>query len=582
MAALAQSSSPAIIGSSAYEWNEEFLEGQPQTYESQNTPYVEPKSDTGNAPGSTTETNRGPRTADELIDHFLTVLGDHHMPNGPSTYQDLDLRVLCAGCHMRTVEEGLEESVQKPIALLDDRCRLANYQLTLEGHKRTNPGLLNATQLLVELKKKRHECQGEPNAYRRLVYITNPDCWAIMVLASTASSVQALYLTEFFYKYLGSKTFLGIHRPPRGVLSFALEFHLQFYVWREEDTLRQDSRKKRNNKPLRRSFQLHYLDAERQEGSSPVCIYEAQISCLVAGLDNQFWNGYLFIDTYYQEDSSPESVEWYNSQEAIKTDPLAAGTIDSNLPTWTPREYFLIVLEIVAETRALYSMTLVPSPAEDRCSSPTQKKRIQQMLNEAGRVLRQTIHSICKSIEGWDRFRNRDAQYLSDILRPKGTKTEPVPPFRVVAMIEEHVDGLRDLQHRAEQQQELCAGLAREYAAWGFTGQLLYSNLIFPLLALAYWCRNNGWCLLQPKVIPTDSFAETRYFAPGSALLIANAGMRTQKTFVPAYMWLKNLRSLFSDVNEDVFGWVICAQLIPPQKHSGLVTASVLQDVPTP
>lgn len=279
-----------------------------------------------------------------------------------------------------------------------------------------------------------------------------------------------------------------------------MEFHLQFYVWREEDVLREDPRKKKSDKPLRRSFRLHYIDEEGSEGVSQVCIYEAQISCLVAGLDNHSWMAYLFIDTYYQEDSSSESVRYYNSQEDLRTDPLAAGTVDSDLPIWTPREYFLVVyecrlkqvkhalqnlvsrlllklepyvrfqsslklifLELTSwpQLKIQDSMTLVPRPTDEGIS-PAQKKKIQQMLNEASRVLRQTIHSICKAVEVWDRFSNRDAAYLSDILRPRSGRPDPIPPFRVVARIGEHIDGLRDLQRLAEQQQELCAGLARE------------------------------------------------------------------------------------------------------------------------
>ncbi|KAI8691862.1 hypothetical protein NCS56_00179800 [Fusarium sp. Ph1] len=520
-----QSSSLVILDSSAYEWNEEFISGRPQTYDSQNIPYVVGRSEI--------TSSHVPTTADELIDCFLTVLDDRDVPHGPSTYQYLDIRALCAGCNMKTVEDGLEDNVKRPVALLDDRSRLANKQLAVAGYRRSNPGILNASQLLVELKKARYNCHGQPDAERRLLYVMNPDCWIIMVLLSTASPEQALYLTEFLYKYLGSKTSLSIHRPPRGVLSFALEFHLQFYVWREEDILRQDPRKKKN-KPLRRSFRLNYIDEERPEGISRVCIYEAQISCLVAGLDNHSWMAYLFIDTYYQEDSSSESVEYYHSQEDLRTDPLAAGTVDSDLPIWTPREYFLVVYEcrlkqvkhalqnlvsrllLKLEPYIQDSMTLVPRPTDDGFS-PAQKKKIQQMLNEASRVLRQTIHSICKSVEVWDRFSSRDAAYLSDILRPRSSRPDPIPPFRVVARIGEHIDGLRDLQRLAEQQQELCAGLARELemelvmedneitVQQQATGELLktltaISVLFLPLMATA------ALFSMQPGVLPPSFY----------------------------------------------------------------------------
>lgn len=98
------------------------------------------------------------------------------------------------------------------------------------------------------------------------------------------------------------------------------------------------------------------------------------------------------------------------------------------------------------------------------------KKQVQQMVNEANRLLLQTIHSICRAVEVWDTFRNRDARYLSDILEPKASdmsspregKAEKIPPFRVFVMIAHHVNDMKDLQRRAEELQERCTGLDRE------------------------------------------------------------------------------------------------------------------------
>ncbi|KAF5537633.1 extracellular GDSL-like lipase acylhydrolase [Fusarium napiforme] len=90
-----------------------------------------------------------------------------------------------------------------------------------------------------------------------------------------------------------------------------------------------------------------------------------------------------------------------------------------------------------------------------------QKKLTQRVLNEANRFLPQPIHSICKAIEVWDRFSRRDLAYLSDILT-SDSKKSPIPSVKVVTMIEDHIDALRDLQRRAEEQSDLCAGLARK------------------------------------------------------------------------------------------------------------------------
>lgn len=105
------------------------------------------------------------------------------------------------------------------------------------------------------------------------------------------------------------------------------------------------------------------------------------------------------------------------------------------------------------------------------------KKELQQMLSEADGAFRQTIHSICKIIEVWDRFSNRDAAYLSDILRPTGHRTHPIPPYRMFATIGDHINSIRDLRHRAEEQKELCTGLAHE-VSWI---SLLLFGLFFKL-----------------------------------------------------------------------------------------------------
>jgi hypothetical protein len=64
-------------------------------------------------------------------------------------------------------------------------------------------------------------------------------------------------------------------------------------------------------------------------------------------LDHDSWIAYLFVDTYYQGESSLESVEYYspNPNSTVRLDPLTAGTLDANFPIWTPREYFLAVYE---------------------------------------------------------------------------------------------------------------------------------------------------------------------------------------------------------------------------------------------
>ncbi|KAG5654863.1 hypothetical protein KAF25_010987 [Fusarium avenaceum] len=322
----------------------------------------------------------------------------------------------------------------------------------------------------------RYGCPHEAaDAARRTLYVANPDSWIIMSLVSTASIFQATFLAEFFYKFLGSRTSLGIHRPLRGPLIFALELHLQFYIWCEGRTQFRDSRKKRNGQPLRQSRKLKYLNMG-SEHDNPVHIYEVQVSCLITGIDEDSWVAYQFIDTYYQGNEPLHQQEQING---YKYDPLTDGLVNANQPIWAPREYFLIVYELRLkqvrhamhnlmarlllrlEPYTHHSQDLAILPEEMTAPSINQKRLTQQVLNEANTFLPRTIHSISKVIEVWDRFSGRDLMYLSDILE-SDSKKSPIPPFKMITMIEDHIDALRDLQRRAEEESDLCAGLARK------------------------------------------------------------------------------------------------------------------------
>lgn len=137
---------------------------------------------------------------------------------------------------------------------------------------------------------------------------------------------------------------------PLGFKTFALEFHLPFYAWRQSEGVIRDERPKRNGKPLRRSRELTFLEmALPIEPVSDLrdCIYEVQISGLVTGVDNWSWTAYTFVDTYYKGLDNSESVESYvdRQMDGYGPDPLTAGRYPNDRPVWRPREYFLRVFE---------------------------------------------------------------------------------------------------------------------------------------------------------------------------------------------------------------------------------------------
>lgn len=130
---------------------------------------------------------------------------------------------------------------------------------------------------------------------------------------------------------------------------FQLAFHIPFYVWRMSDKAREDHRLNANASRLRQSRDVSFLNW-KSSGPSDF-LYEAQISCLVAGSDESRWVAYGFVDTYFDAaDEAKETVEAYH-EDSIKdggmhADPLTFGVIDAEKTVSTPREYFLSVFRI--------------------------------------------------------------------------------------------------------------------------------------------------------------------------------------------------------------------------------------------
>lgn len=69
----------------------------------------------------------------------------------------------------------------------------------------------------------------------------------------------------------------------------------------------------------------------------------------MTGIDHWVWAAYGFVDVYFE---SKETVEGYDQMRGRRckrwgrADPLAVGRIVADEPIWTPREYFLKVVEI--------------------------------------------------------------------------------------------------------------------------------------------------------------------------------------------------------------------------------------------
>jgi len=112
-----------------------------------------------------------------------------------------------------------------------------------------------------------------------------------------------------------------------------------------------DVRKTIEGKPLRQSWELPFLSGPMSASASDnelLCLYEAQTSLVVTGIDSRVWTAYCIVDTYF---GSNEGLLHYHEENgpSAQVDPLAAGQIPA-IPSitliWTPREYFSKIVAI--------------------------------------------------------------------------------------------------------------------------------------------------------------------------------------------------------------------------------------------
>jgi hypothetical protein len=124
---------------------------------------------------------------------------------------------------------------------------------------------------------------------------------------------------------------------------------MPYYVLKIGKELLKDTRKKFNGEPLRQSRELPFLSRPMNVSKSTDghhCLYEAQISVIVTGIDHWVWAAYGFVDTYFGSKETADSYHRLKGRFGGRADPLAAGELNADEPIWTPREYFLKVVEI--------------------------------------------------------------------------------------------------------------------------------------------------------------------------------------------------------------------------------------------
>ncbi|KAI1075709.1 hypothetical protein F5B20DRAFT_585074 [Whalleya microplaca] len=404
------------------------------------------------------------------------------------------LENFCKGATVDLLVSGSSDQITRPVALVDDRKEDDVVRMSEIGFCRSRKGPLSSRQLHQLLSKPRYntdkitstmpggsrdgEDPNEPDADRRLIYITDLNPFSVLALLDTVSYHQAYSLRDFIYGHLTYSASLGVTIPLTGVKRFALEVHLPYYAWRNGNSYVKDSRQMADGRPLRRGQRLDFLDmtpSGAECASSNDYIYEAQMSLLVAGLDDHSWVGYFFNDTYHNGTNNEESVVNYNDQELM--DPLSGGMLTANPPIWDPRSYFLRIFEIRLE-QVKHEWINNISMIQKKTSSYTQDyhvfksiylspdsrnrgerlTRFHDWTGSTTRLLMDLKQALSRTVCAWDLFQRGDIKYFENVDPPKGF---PTPPLCLMA-ITKHVEEMRDQLNALDYQEKVCTNIFRE------------------------------------------------------------------------------------------------------------------------
>lgn len=188
----------------------------------------------------------------------------------------------------------------------------------------------------------------ELDADRRVIFVTNLDSSTATALIRTVSSNHAPALRDALCKHLAAESFMGVSISSRGLPMFKISFHLPFFALRSSRTPRMDHRSYVGSAPLRDVKDVSFLDWHDEGAPALRHLYEAHVTCVIAGFHDWCWTATCFVDTYYDDYVDRECVDDYHEHaenpQGMASDAPTLGDLEADLPIWNPREYFLLVV----------------------------------------------------------------------------------------------------------------------------------------------------------------------------------------------------------------------------------------------
>ncbi|KAK3343423.1 hypothetical protein B0T25DRAFT_299642 [Lasiosphaeria hispida] len=273
------------------------------------------------------------------------------------------------------------------------------------------------------------------NAEQRKICLPHLGAGGMAVLANTTPGREREAVAAFMYRHLKPTASMGVTFPVKGFQTYALHFHLPYFVLRDPTSgLHRDTRLKPDGKPLRASCVIDCLP-------TPQCLYEAQMSALVTGIDDFVWTAIGAPETYYDPDSKDvlrkRSKSRHSKQSLEMWDPLVGfGSIPLISPACQvtgmrdPRRYFQAMCEaripqvllewdrIVGVMSASISQRMPPGRPGSGLSKDQVDKlwiEFEERIEDILPLIEKFIACLDKGLRMWKGFTQTDYSYFSDL-----------------------------------------------------------------------------------------------------------------------------------------------------------------------
>ncbi|KAI1623176.1 hypothetical protein EDD37DRAFT_682678 [Exophiala viscosa] len=266
-------------------------------------------------------------------------------------------------------------------------------------------------------------------------FVGDPDALSFGALISTATIHLASPLAKTLHNHLASVTSIEVETCSDRFLTFQLSFSLPYFAWRTSPRPCKDQRLTRTNQPLRSFRDVSPLILVPNK--LPAYLYQAQISCVVAGFDEWTWTAHCLADSYFDGEDG-ENVQQYSkdARDGASTNPFLHGVIEAGRPFHKAREFFLRVFSVrlkqvwkewqtvvtniknsISRYEEEHLTPLLPScTTKDTRHDEAEIRKAFEWVNNAMRITKELSEILSKTVDACERFAENDAVNFQDFL----------------------------------------------------------------------------------------------------------------------------------------------------------------------